>query len=90
MHVKVHKGGLQGPDIGEKAAGMDKYFRTNKGAKATEVFLMVDAQPLYDTDVVWEWMPSVVGETWENRSKERIEVITVILQPYAICTHLIE
>jgi hypothetical protein len=90
VHVKVEKEGLQGPDIEEKAAGMDKYFRTNKGTKAVEVHLIVDARPLCGRDVVWEWMPSAAGETWENRSKERIEVITVILQPYGICTHLIE
>ncbi len=72
LNVQVHKGGLQGPDIAMNVKRMEQFFRENKGRKATEVALTVDARPLGDSNVVWEWMPSVAGETWEKRSKERL------------------
>jgi hypothetical protein len=70
--VQVHKEGLEGPNIVMNVESMEQYFRKNKGGKATEVVLGVDARPLGDSNVVWEWMPSVAGETWEKRSKERL------------------
>jgi hypothetical protein len=72
LNVQVHKDRLQGPDIVMNVKRMEQFFRENKGRKATEVALTVDAGKLGDSNVVWEWMPSVEGETWEKRSKERL------------------